>query len=137
MGLLEWLFGSDAPKRIFISFAMEDSISRDHLVGQARNERSPFEFVDMSVKKPWPEDEWKWRCRTKIKRCHGMIVLLSRHTRRSQGARWEIRCAKEEGVPLVGMHIRKNDKHPVPQELRGERVVTWTWSNIERFIESL
>ncbi len=40
-------------KRIFISFAMEDKTLRDFLVGQAKNEKSPFEFVDMSVKKPW------------------------------------------------------------------------------------
>ena len=37
--------------RIFISFAIEDVKLRDFLVGQARNEKSPFSFVDMSVKK--------------------------------------------------------------------------------------
>ena len=44
--------------RIFISFAIEDKSSRDLLVGQAKNEKSPFSFVDMSVKKPW-DKEWK------------------------------------------------------------------------------
>jgi hypothetical protein len=34
--------------RIFVSFAMEDKKYRDFLVGQAKNERSPFEFVNMS-----------------------------------------------------------------------------------------
>lgn len=37
-------------KRIFISFAIEDANLRDLLVGQVKNENSPFEFVDMSVK---------------------------------------------------------------------------------------
>ena len=42
--------------RVFISFAApEDNYARDFLVGQARNNRSPFEFVDMSVKEPWSE----------------------------------------------------------------------------------
>ena len=45
-------------KRIFISFAIEDSTLRDFLVGQARNVNSPFEFVDMSVKQPW-DSHWK------------------------------------------------------------------------------
>ena len=40
-------------KRIFISFAIEDANLRDLLVGQVKNENSPFEFVDMSVKAPW------------------------------------------------------------------------------------
>lgn len=38
-------------KRVFISFAIEDSRLRDLLVGQAKNNNSPFEFVDMSVKR--------------------------------------------------------------------------------------
>ena len=56
---------------IFISFAIEDEISRDHLVKQAKLEKSPFSFVDMSVKEPWNNDEWKRKCRTKIKRWPG------------------------------------------------------------------
>jgi len=36
--------------RIFVSFAIEDEHYRDFLRGQAKNGRSPFEFVDMSVK---------------------------------------------------------------------------------------
>lgn len=60
--------------RIFISFAVEDKTYRDFLLGQARNEKSPFEFVDMSVKNPW-DSAWKTSCRTKIKGCDGMIAL--------------------------------------------------------------
>lgn len=36
-------------KRVFISFAIEDKSLRDFLVGQAKNENSPFEFVDIGV----------------------------------------------------------------------------------------
>ncbi|HVT27630.1 MAG TPA: hypothetical protein VHE81_06390 [Lacipirellulaceae bacterium] len=44
-----------ANKRIFISFAVEGAKYRDFLVGQARHEKSPFAFVDMSAKEPWDE----------------------------------------------------------------------------------
>ena len=56
-------------KRVFISFAKEDSNLRDLLVGQARNNNSPFEFVDMSVKQAW-DSAWKTNCRRKIKGLH-------------------------------------------------------------------
>jgi len=46
-------------KRIFISFAIEDEKYRDFLVAQAKNDRTPFTFVDMSVKQPWNEKVWK------------------------------------------------------------------------------
>lgn len=124
-------------KRVFISFAIEDKAYRDLLVGQARNERSPFEFVDMSVKEPW-SDKWKTRCRTKIKGCDGVIALVSKNTLRAEGQLWEVNCAKEENVPVRGVYV-STDNRParLPKEFEGVRVVNWTWSNISNFINSL
>ena len=116
MGLFEWLFGNeqkrkDTRKRVFISFAIEDIKYRDYLVDQAKKNHSPFDLIDMSAKQAWKEDEWKRRCKTKIKRCDCMIVLLSNYTWHATGVRWEIKCAKQEGVRIIGMHIRKNDRN--------------------------
>lgn len=124
-------------KRIYISFVIEDETYRDYLVKQAKNERSPFNFVDMSVKKSWNEDEWKKRCRTKIKRCNGMIVMLSKNTFHSSGVRWEIKCAKEEGIPVIGMHIKKNNKGAIPPELKGIPIIEWTWDNLSRSLNKI
>ena len=125
-------------KKVFISFAAEDSKYRDLLKGQARNENSPFEFVDMSVKEPWDED-WKSKCRTKIKGCDGMIALVSRKTNSASGAKFEMRCANEECISLRGVYIDYGDRDNVtiPSELDGKQVVRWTWDNIATFIDSL
>ncbi len=142
MGLFDFFFGeskSNTPKRkrIFISFAMEDKIYRKHLVDQAKDKRSPFYFVDMSVKKKWKESEWKKKCRSKIKGCDAVIALLSKNTFHAGGARWEIKCAREERVKIIGMHIKKNDKGTIPPELEGKKVITWSWDNLERFVNSV
>ena len=55
-----------ASKRVFIAFAVEDEKYRNMLVGQAMLEKSPFEFVDMSVKEPW-DTQWKTKCRDGLK----------------------------------------------------------------------
>jgi hypothetical protein len=123
--------------RIFISFAIEDAFYRDGLVNQALDERSPFEFTDMSVKNPW-EDSWKTRCRSKIISCDGMIALISRNTENASGARWEIRCAAEERIPMIGVHIHKDfNKRYTPHELYGHQVIDWTWEGIAKFIDRL
>lgn len=127
----------EVKKKIFISFAIEDKKYRDFLVAQAKNERTPFTFVDMSVKQPWDERVWKQKCRKKIQSCDGMIVLLSKNTWHSSGARWEIKCATEERIPVLGMHIKKNDKGAIPPELKGKRVVEWTWDNLEKSITKM
>lgn len=135
--LAKALFEDEETKRkIFISFAIEDKKYRDHLVKQARLDKSPFVFIDMSVKEPYLT-EWKKRCRTKIKRCDGMIVLLSKNTWSSSGARWEIKCAREEAIPVIGMHIKKNDKGAIPPELKGKKIIDWTWDNLEKTINKM
>lgn len=123
--------------RVFISFAIEDQWAARHLAGQAKNERSPFEFVDMSVKQPWDE-AWKTQCRTRIRGCDGMIVMISTKTANADGALWEVRCAKAEGIPVIGMYTTTDNRpYSLPAELAGARVVDWTWPNIKAFIDRL
>ena len=123
--------------RIFISFAVEDAWARDFLVQQAKDERSLFSFVDMSVKEPWDE-KWKTQCRTRIKGCDGTIALVSTNTRNAAGQLWEVKASKEEAVPVRGIYTT-TDKRPssLPAEFSGVRVVDWTWANIKAFLDSL
>lgn len=128
------IISNGSKKKVFVSFAVEDKKYRDFLVAQAKNERSPFTFVDMSVKEPWEQEVWKTKCREKIRQCDGMIVLLSKKTWHSSGARWEIKCAREERVPVIGMHIKKGQKGAKPPELNGKRIIEWSWDNLDESI---
>ena len=123
-------------KRIFTSFAIEDERMRDLFVGQARKEHVPYILTDMSVKVPW-KDTWKDRCRTKIKGCDGVVVLITEHLKEADGAIWEIKCAKEEGIPLLGVYIGKATILNIPAELIGVKKVKWTWENIAEFVNNL
>ena len=92
-------------KCVFIAFAIEDKFARDNLVYQAKEqENAPFDFTDMSVQKPW-DSQWKTNCRAKIKACDGVIAFISRNTPGAEGACWEIKCAKEEGIPIKGFWV--------------------------------
>lgn len=122
-------------KRIFIAFAIEDKTSRDFLVGQAKNDKSPFEFVDMSVKTPW-ETDWESKCRTKIKGCDGMIALISKNTPSATGELFEIKTAGEEKVPVMLMYTGA-DRPNLPYSLSGRLVNIWSWDNIKSFINKL
>ena len=124
-------------KRIFISFATEDIRLRDLLVGQARNDDSPFDFVDMSVKQPW-DSAWKTNCRTKIKGCDGMIAIITKSTKNANGELWEIKCAEEEGIPCLGIW-GYSDAHflALPDEIKSLRVVDWNWRNIAKWLEQI
>lgn len=122
------------PKRVF-TFAVEDEKYLTFLVGQAKLDKSPFEFVDMSVKEPWDE-KWKTNCRTRVKGCDGLIALISKNTAKADGELWEIQCAYDENVPVMLMWI--NDERPaVPALLKGKLISVWGWANLKKFIENL
>lgn len=125
-----------ANNRIFIAFAIEDESTKNLFTGQAKNERVPYEFVDMSVKEPW-SSEWKSKCRTKIKGCDGAFVLVSKNLKKASGALWEIDCIKEEKIPLRGIYIKEADFFDKPDNLLGILCKEWTWSNVKDFINSL
>lgn len=123
-------------KRIFTSFAIEDERMRDLFVGQARKENVPYELVDMSVKEPW-SDSWKTRCRSRIKGCNGVVVLITEHLKQADGAIWEIKCAKEENIPLIGVYIGSATAANAPTELNGVTKINWTWAGIASFVNGL
>ena len=86
-----------AKKTVFVAFAIEDERQRDFLKGQSLGPRSPYEFIDMSVKKAY-DSEWKAKVRTRIRRSDGVIVLVSKNSLSSSGQKWEVLCAKEAGL---------------------------------------
>ena len=122
-------------KVVFIAFAIEDERQRDFLKGQSLNTKTPFEFIDMSVKEPYDSD-WKDRVRTRIRRSDGVIALVSKNTTTSSGEKWEIGCAKEEKKKLIGLFAYTNDRTR-PAELNGYSIIEWTWDGIAKFIDSL
>jgi hypothetical protein len=129
---------SDAtmPKKIFVSFAIEDAFARDNLVYQAKQKHTPFELTDMPAHKPW-ENSWKTNCRARIKGCDGMVAFISHNTYDADGARWEIKCAYEEGVPVLPVYIHDRGVKRTPSELSGKKIYHWTWDNVVNFINKL
>jgi hypothetical protein len=124
-----------AGKRVFIAFAVPDKRYRDFLVGHARHPKTPFDFTDMSVKEPWDE-KWKTNCRARVKGCDGAIALISKNTCDADGELWEIKCADEEGVPMMLMWIN-GERPALPACLKGRRINLWSWDNLETFIDKL
>lgn len=125
-----------ANKRVFIAFAIEDEKRKMYFTGQTKNARVPYEFIDMSVKQPW-DSQWKTNCRSRIKSCDGAIALITKNLKKADGAIWEIKCAKEEKIPLIGVYLDDTTISDTPNELDGIKKVNWTWDNIKEFIESL
>lgn len=119
-------------KVVFVAFAIEDERARDFLKGQALNTKCPFDYVDMSVKDAYAVD-WKAKVQTRIRRSDGVIALISKSSLNSAGQKWEIQCARENNVPIIGVWAYSDDRTVIP----GLKVIPWTWDGIKNFIDSL
>lgn len=119
-------------KVIFVAFAIKDEHIRNMIKGQSLNTKSPFEYVDMSVKEAYDE-EWKKKVRTRILRSDGVLVVVSKNSLNSSGQKWEIQCAKEEKKKIRGIWVYKDDR----TDLATVNTMVWTWDNIANWIDSL
>lgn len=119
-------------KVVFVAFAIEDVRQRDFLKGQSLHTKSPFEYIDMSVKEAY-DKEWKERVQTRIRRSHGVIVIVSKNSLTSSGQKWEIECAKEEKKKILGIWGYTDDR----TNIVGVNIKVWTWDNIKDFIDTL
>jgi hypothetical protein len=119
-------------KTIFVAFAIEDENIRNMIKGQSLHTKTPFSFVDMSVKEAYDE-EWKKKVRARILRSDGVLVIVSKNSSASSGQKWEIKCAQEEKKKVRGIWAYKEDR----TKIEGVNTIVWTWDNIKDWIDSL
>ena len=117
-------------KILFVAFAIEDVTQRDFLKGQSLHPRAPYSFIDMSVKEPYSGLE---NACQRIRRSHGVIVLVSKNSLTSTGQKWEIACAQKEKKKIRGIWAYSDDR----TNIFGVNTVVWSDANISAFIDSL
>lgn len=124
-----------AKKRVFTSFDFDhDEDLRNLLVGQSRNPDSPFELHDWSVKEPMTGD-WKSKVRTRIKRCHLMIVMCGEYTHTATGVSAELSIAQEENIPYFLLKGRSGKVCTKPRSAKtSDKIYKWTWDNLKALI---
>lgn len=66
-----------------------------------------------------------------------MISIITSNTRNADGQLWEIKCAKDEGIPVIGIYGSSNHTGSIPSDCGYVRIMDWTWSNIANWLRTL
>ncbi len=124
-----------AKKRVFISFDYDHDLDlKNLLVGQAKNEDSPFEIADFSIKEAISED-WKKKARTRIKGCDVVAVICGEYTDTASGVSAEVKIAQEEKVDYFLLWGRKDKTCKKPKAAKAtDKIYKWTWDNLKALI---
>ena len=121
--------------KAFIGFDFEhDEDLRNLLVGQSKNEDSPFEIADWSVKDELSGD-WKDKVRNRIKKVDQVIVICGEHTDTATGVSVELKMTQEEKKPYFLLHGRKDKICKKPNSAKNDdKIYSWTWDNLKKLI---
>ncbi len=119
--------------RAFISFEMEDKWARDFLVQHAHDKRNDIEFVDYSVQDPF-DSSWKTKCKERIARTKGTIVLIGKTTSGSSAVAWEVGETIRQGHSVFGIQIYKDETYSIPTGLPATNVIRWNFDQIMKWL---
>jgi len=123
-----------AKKKIFISFDFDnDKTLKEFIIGQAKNDDSPFEVSDYSLKEAAPEKDWLDRAKAAIGRADVFIIMLGSKTKNASGVLKELKVANEKSkdkFQIIGYRDGSED-WAVPG---GGRVYRWNWDNLKKLL---
>lgn len=122
--------------KVFISFDFDyDEDLKNLLVGQAKNDGSPFEIIDMSVKEELSGD-WKEKVKKRIIRVDQVIVICGKHTDMASGVIAEVEIAQEVEKPYFLIWGRSDETCKKPRTAKDEdKIYSWTWDNLKKLLD--
>lgn len=119
---------------VFISFDFDyDEDLKNLLVGQSKNDDSPFEISDVSVREE--SDDWEDDARRRIRRADQVAVICGEHTDTATGVSKEIRIARDEDTTYFLLYGRSGKTCVKPKAAEeGDKMYRWTWENLKTLI---
>ena len=122
--------------RVFISFDFDhDEDLRNALVGQARNENSPFDFSNWSLKEAFTGD-WKKKVQDRITLTSLTLVICGHHTNTAAGVSEELKITRALGKPYFLLSGRADGKYTKPTAAYStDKVYDWNWTSIPKLLQ--
>lgn len=122
--------------RIFTAFDYDhDEFLRTALIGQSKNEDSPFEICDWSVKEPFTGD-WREKVRRRMRQCQQVIVMCGQYTHLATGVRDELEIAQEEEMTYFLLRGYPDVTCTKPTTAKTtDKMYNWTWKNLKILID--
>ena len=125
-----------AKTKVFISFDYDHDVDlKNLLAGQAKNDDTPFEITDMSVKEELTGD-WKEKVRARVKKVDQVVVICGEHTDTANGVAAEVKIAQEESKPYFLLWGRSDKTCVKPRNAKdSDKIYKWTWDNLKNLLD--
>lgn len=124
-----------AATRVYISFDYDhDEDLKILLVGQSKNEDSPFLIADQSIKEAVTGD-WQASARRRIRGVDVVAVICGKYTNTATGVAAEVTIAQEEEVSYFLLAGRSDGGNKKPPSAKAtDKLYKWTWPNLKTLV---
>ena len=122
-----------AKTRVFVSFDFDnDKVLKDFIIGQSRQEDSPFSVIDTSLKEAQPMKTWEEKALAAIKRSDIVVVMVGPKTHKAPGVLKEVKMARDEEIKIVQViGYKDGDYTAVPN---AGKLYSWNWENLKKLL---
>lgn len=122
-----------AKKKVFVSFDFDnDKVIKDFLIGQSKNEDSPFEVTDVSLKEAAPEKDWELKAKINIGYADIVIVMVGPKTYKASGVLKEVKIANDLKKKVIQIIGYKDGDYT---RVEGAGVLySWNWENLKKLL---
>lgn len=121
--------------RVFISYDYDnDGFLKEALVGQSKNEDSPFEISDWSIKVASPG--WEQEARRRIAASSTVAIICGKNTDTATGVSTELAITQELGKPyfLLAGYANGGNVRPIGTR-SSDKLYKWTWPNLKTLVQ--
>jgi hypothetical protein len=115
--------------KLFVSFAPEDKKEGNMLGEQCRNPFSTFEVIGGSEEGQGNGD-WETQTRERMKQARVVLMIVGKNTAKAANVIWEIKVAREEGIPVIGVYVDKAYQESLPETFGSGPVIEWNWEYV-------
>ncbi|MDD1697773.1 MAG: TIR domain-containing protein [Methanoregula sp.] len=115
--------------KLFVSFAPEDKKEGKMLSDQCRNPFSTFEVIGGSEEGQGNENG-ETQTRELIKQARVVLMVIGKNTANAANVIWEIKVAREAGIPVLGVFIDKAYQESLPETFGSGPVIEWNWEYV-------
>lgn len=123
-------------KKIFVSYAQEEKQLLDTFIEQSKKEDISYELVYLKDKDPLSV-EWRELCKSEISKCRGVVFLISKYLRISEGAFWEMKYSHELNKPMISVFVGDAGIRDKPRDLTGVTAMVMSWPRLNEFVEKV
>lgn len=122
--------------KIFVSFAPEDAKEGKMLGDQCRNPFSTFDVIGGSDEGQ-DREGWDTQTRERIKEARVVLMVVGKNTAKALNVVREIKIAREEGIPVLGVFVSREYRDSVPDTFGTGPIIEWNWENVYNTILSI